>query len=178
MKIIITILLVLAAVIILLLVLGLFLKKQHYVRRNIQINAPLIKVFDFLKYIKNQEKFNKYVKANPDRIEEFKGIDGTKGFIYSWSGNKETGQGEKEILEIIDGKRIVTEIRFIKPMRVTAQVIYDTEEISSHQTNVSITNTGILPYPINVMIPVFEKNFAKDLDETLMNLKTLLENQI
>lgn len=42
--------------------------------------------------------------AGPDRIREYKGTDGTVGFIYSWSGNKDAGQGEKEIMNLIEGK--------------------------------------------------------------------------
>lgn len=40
-------------------------KKEHFVKREIVINAPRQKVFDFLKLLKNQDKFNKWAKANP-----------------------------------------------------------------------------------------------------------------
>src|SRR5215510_10834769 len=120
---IILILLILASIIILLLIMALFMKKQHYVNREIIINAPRQKVFDFLKLLKNQDQFNKWATADKkNRKEEFKGTDGTVGFIYSWRGDKSAGQGEKEIKNIIEGKRIETEIRFVKPMRVTAAV--------------------------------------------------------
>ena len=56
----ITILVVVAGIIALLLILALFMKKEHYVRREIVINAPRQKVFDYLKLLKNQEKFNKW----------------------------------------------------------------------------------------------------------------------
>jgi hypothetical protein len=45
----ITILLALAAIILLVLIAALFMKKDHYVRREIIINAPRQKVFDFLR---------------------------------------------------------------------------------------------------------------------------------
>src|SRR4030095_956212 len=131
MNIIITILLVVAGIIALLLVIALFMKKDHYVNREIIINAPRQRVFDFLKLLKNQHQLNKWAptdKAN--RKEEFIGTDGTVGFIYSWSGDKSAGQGEKEIKSIIEGKRIETEIRFVKPMRVSASVIFEIESLS------------------------------------------------
>jgi hypothetical protein len=56
---IITILLVPAGIIALLLLIALFMKKVHYVSREIIINAPAQKVYDFLKLLKNQEQFNK-----------------------------------------------------------------------------------------------------------------------
>src|SRR5204862_703659 len=100
--IIITILLGLAAIIALLLIIALFMKKEHYVKRDIVINAPRQKVFDFLKLLKNQDQFNKWAKTDPDRKWEYKGTDGTVGFIIAWSGNKKAGEGEKEIMNIVD----------------------------------------------------------------------------
>src|SRR6188768_2902696 len=144
----ITILLVVVGIIALLLIVALFMKKEHYVNREIIINAPRQKVFDFLKLLKNQDQFNKWATADKkNRQEEFKGTDGTVGFIYSWSGDKSAGQGEKEILNIVEGKKIETEIRFVKPMRVTASVIFETESSDQEQTKVTLVNTGALKYP-------------------------------
>ena len=171
----ITILLVVAGIIALLLFFAIFMRKEHYVNREVIINAPVQKVFDFLKLLKNQDKFNKYAKTDPDRKEEFKGTDGTAGFIYSWSGNKNAGQGEKEIMNIVEGKKIETEIRFVKPMEVSASVIFETTSLSENQTRVNFINAGTLKYPLNIMIPIFEKNFSKAMDESLLALKNLLE---
>src|SRR4030095_1821982 len=104
MNIIITILLVVAGIIALLLIIALFMKREHYVKREIIINAPLQKVFDYVKLLKNQDQFNKHAKADPGRKEEFTGTDGTVGFIISWNGNKNVGEGQKEIKSIIKGK--------------------------------------------------------------------------
>ena len=176
MNIVITILLVLAGIIALLLIIALFMKREHYVKREIIINAPLQKVFDFLKLLKNQDQFNKWAIADKkNRKEEFKGTDGTVGFIYAWSGNKSAGVGEKEIMNIVEAKRIETEIRFIKPMRVSTSVIFETESLSENQTKVNLINTGTLKYPLNIMIPMAEKNFPKEMDASLSALKDILE---
>ena len=175
MSILVTVLLSIASIIALLLILALFMKKEHYVRRETIINAPVQKVFGFLRLLKNQEQFNKWAKTDKDRKEEFKGTDGTVGYIYSWSGNKNAGEGEKEIMHIVEGKRIETEIRFVKPMQIKAQVIMETESLSENQTRVSLINAGKLNYPLNIMIPIAEKNFAKDLDSSLSTLKNILE---
>jgi len=163
-------------IIALLLMIALFMKKEHYVKREIIINAPTQKVFDFLKLLKNQDQFNKWATAGKEnRKEEFKGTDGTVGYIYSWSGDKSAGQGEKEIKNIVEGKKIETEIRFVKPMRVSSSVIFETESLSDHQTKVNLINTGTLKYPLNIMIPMAEKKFPKDMDDSLSALKNILE---
>lgn len=175
MNVVITILLVVACIIALLLIIALFMKREHYVNREIIINAPRQKVFDFLRLLKNQDQFNKWAAVDKDRKEETKGTDGTVGYLYSWSGNKSAGQGEKEIMNIVEGKRIETEIRFIKPMRISAYVIMETESLPDNQTKVNFSNGGTLKYPLNIMIPMAEKNFSKDMDSSLSKLKDILE---
>ena len=176
MNILITILLVVVGIIALLLIIALFIKRDHYVRREIVINAPLQKVFDYLRMLKNQDKFNKHAMAGADRNREYKGTDGTVGFIYAWKGDKSAGEGEKEIKNIVEGKRIETEIRFVKPMAATAYIILETDALSDDQTKVSWSNSGTLKYPINIMVPMMEKMLPKDMDISLATLKNILEN--
>ena len=175
MNIVISILLVLASIIVLLLLIGLFMKKDHYVKREIVINAPRHKVFDYIRLLKNQDTFNKHAMVDADRIREFKGTDGTVGYTYAWKGDRGAGEGEKEIKNIVEGKKIEMEIRFVKPMRVSASIILETESLSDDQTKVSWSNAGTLKYPINIMIPVMEKSVVKGMDESLKNLKAILE---
>ena len=151
------------------------MKKEHYVRREMIINAPIQKVFDYLKLLKNQDKFNKWAITDPDRNWEYKGTDGTVGFIIDWNGNKNAGEGEKEIMNIIEGKRIETQIRFVRPMATTANVIMETESLSDYQTKVYLSNAGTLKYPMNIFIPIAEKKFPKDMDISLSTLKNILE---
>ncbi|MGC4103780.1 SRPBCC family protein [Ferruginibacter sp.] len=177
MHIILTILFIIAGIIVVLLICGLFMRKVHYVNRELIIHAPVQKVFEFLKFLKNQDQFNKWATADKEnRKETFTGTDGTVGFIYAWSGNKSAGQGEKEIINLVEGKKVETEIRFVKPMRVSARVIFETTALPDGQTKVNIINTGTLKYPLNVMIPMAEKNFPKDLDASLLLLKDIMEN--
>ena len=86
-----------------------------------------------------------------------------------------TGILEKEIKNIIEGKRIETEIRFVKPMKATANIIMETESLSDNQTKVNWSNAGTLKYPVNIMIPMMEKHVMKDMDISLSTLKNILE---
>lgn len=177
MNILVTVLLVVMGMIVMLLIIALFMKREHCVKREIVINAPSQKVFDYLKLLKNQDNFNRHAVADADRKKEFKGTDGTVGYIYAWSGNKKAGEGEKEIKNLIDGKRIETEIRFIKPMTTSAYIVMETEFLSDHQTKVSWSNAGKLKYPLNIMVPMLEKMLPKDMDASLSTLKNILEKQ-
>jgi hypothetical protein len=176
MNIIITILLVIAGLISLLLIIALFTKKEYSIARDIVINEPLSKVFDYIKHIKNWDHFNKWAAADSDRKREYKGTDGTVGFIYAWSGNKQAGEGEKEIMFISEGNRIETEIRFVKPFTAIGQTNMTTEAISENQTKVTSSNSSKLNYPLNILIPMVEKGLGKDMDTSLVALKNILES--
>jgi hypothetical protein len=176
MNIIFTIVLLLVVFIAVLLIMAFFMRNTHFVSRQIIINAPQQKVFDYIKLLKNQENFNSGAMTDPDRAWEHTGTDGTIGYLIAWKGNKKAGEGQKEIINIIEGKTVETEIRFVKPMVTSATIIMDTESLSENQTKVAFSNAGTLPYPFNVMIPVFEKMFAKDMDKSLLTLQNILEN--
>lgn len=169
------ILLFLGGIIMLLLVVALFMRKEYFIRREMVINASVEKVFDYLKHLKNQDHFNKWVMTDPDMERNFKGTDGTVGFIYGWNGNKKAGEGEQQITQLIEGKKIATEIRFIRPFAAIAHADLDTEALSDQQTKVIWSNRSTMKYPMNLMIATIEKMLAKDMDESLSNLKTILE---
>lgn len=169
------ILLVLVAIITLILITALLTKKEYFIQREILIDAPLPKVFDYLKQLKNQDHFNKWVMADPDMKKDFTGTDGTVGFIYAWNGNKKAGEGAQEITKIIEGKMIETEVRFIRPFAGLAAANMGTEAISENQTKVIWSNASAMKYPMNIMISMIEKMLAKDMDESLLRLKGILE---
>lgn len=175
MNILITILLVTAGMIVLLLILALFTKKEYSVNREIIINASRQNVFDYLKQLKNQDNFNKWVMVDPGMKKEFKGTDGTEGFIYAWNGNKKAGEGEQEIKSIEEGKIIKTEVRFIRPFSGIAYANWITESVSGNQTKLSWSNESVMKYPINIMVSMIEKMLAKDMDTSLSTLKNILE---
>ena len=154
---------------------ALFSKKNHYVKREIAIQAPLQKVFDYIRFLQNQESFNTNSMEDGNREKSFQGNDGTVGYIYAWKGNKDAGEGEKEILAIDADKSLEMEIRFVKPMKATARIIMETESLSVNETKLSWSNAGSLPVPINLFIPKMQKHVAKDMEKSLLILKSLLE---
>lgn len=172
-----TILLLLAGIIALLLIIGLFTRKNYFIQREITINASKEKVFNYLKHLKNQDNFNKWVMVEPDMKKEFKGTDGTVGFIYAWNGKK-AGEGEQEIKGIEEGKNIDMEIRFVRPFTSIAITSFGIEAVSASQTKVTWSNASKMAYPMNVMVTMLEKMLAKDMDTSLNNLKNILEKQV
>lgn len=177
MSILITILLVIAALVALLLILGLFTKKECIIIREINIHKPKKEVFDYIRMLKNQDYYNKWVMTDPNMKKEFRGTDGTAGFVYAWNGNKHAGEGEQEITKIEEGELLNTEVRFVRPFKSVAYATFTTSAISDDQTLVKWTVNSGMNYPMNVMLLFMnmEKLMGKDMEISLGNLKKLLE---
>ena len=170
------ILLVVVIIIGALLIIALFGKNEYSIEREVSINKPKQEVFDYIKHLKNQDKFSKWVMTDPAMKKDFKGTDGTAGFVYAWdSNNKQAGKGEQEIVNITEGEKLDIEIRFERPFKSTAHTPFLTESISPDQTKVKWGMTGKNPYPMNLMNLFMGNMLGKDLETSLTNLKNILE---
>jgi uncharacterized membrane protein len=159
---------------------ALFLKKKYHVEREVTINKPKSEVFNYLKYLKNQDNFSVWAKMDPNMKSEYKGTDGTVGFISAWeSDNKNVGKGEQEIKNIIDGERIDYELRFLKPWKAINPAYITTEEVSINKTKIKWGIHGKMDFPMNLMLLFMnmEKMIGKDFQTGLDNLKNVLEKE-
>ena len=173
-----TILIVIAALIALLLIIALFAKKSYAVEREIIINKPTSEVFNHIKFLKNQDNFSKWATMDLNMKKEYTGTDGTPGFISAWdSENKKVGKGEQEIKKIEEGKRLDTELRFIKPFAGLANAYMTTETAGAGNTKVTWGFDSKMNYPMNIMLLFMnmDKMFGADFATGLSNLKAILE---
>lgn len=179
MKIIKKIIIVLAILFAIPLVVALFTKSDYAVERNIEINIAKQEAFDYIKSLKNQEKFSVWSQRDLNMKRTYTGTDGTVGFVAGWeSDNEEVGVGEQEIIKIADGERVDFELRFIKPFEAVEPAFMTTEAINETTTKVTWGFNGHMDYPINLMLLFmdFETMIGNDLQEGLDKLKVVLED--
>jgi hypothetical protein len=162
------------------LIAGLFMTKDYAVEKEILVNKPKDTVFNYTKYLKNQDYYSVWNMKDPKMEKMYSGTDATVGFIAGWnSKDKNIGVGEQEIKSIKDGERLDLELRFKVPFEATDNAYMITEVVSSNQTKVKWGFKGSMPYPMNIMLPVMgiEEMLGKDLQDGLVNLKTILEKK-
>lgn len=176
MSVLLIILLVIVAIVVLVLIIAAVSKKDYSIQREIAINAPAQKIFDYVKLLKNQDYYNKWVMTDPNMKKDFRGTDGTVGFVYGWNGNKKAGEGEQEIQSITEGKSIESEVRFVRPF--PGKSILETSILpqADNAANVSFKTSSSMKFPMNIMIPMVSGMLAKDMDITLQNLKRIMES--
>lgn len=157
------------------LIIALFVENEYAVEREITINKSKPEVFNYVKHLKNQDHYSKWVMIDPNMKKDFRGTDGTVGFVYAWEGNKNAGKGEQEIKGISEGERVDVEIRFIKPFEGMATAPIITERVSDNKTKVKWGLKGSSNYPMNFMNLFMDNMLGEDLETSLRNLKSILE---
>jgi len=151
---------------------------NYALKREIVISKNSDDVFNYIKFLKNMDNYSAWAKLDPNMKKTYQGTDGTVGFIATWDSKHEhVGKGEQEILKIIEGERIDTELRFFLPFEATDKAFLSTEKISDTETKVTWGFDGNMPYPMNLMLLVMdmEKELGVPLADGLKSLKQILE---
>ncbi len=162
----------------LVLITGLFVNGNYAVEREVTINKPKRAVYDYVKYLKNQDNFSVWAQKDPEMKKSFSGEDGTVGFVSSWeSKDKDVGKGEQKIIKMEEGNRIDYELHFIEPFESTDYAYMTTSAVNDSVTSVKWGFNGKMKYPMNLMMLFMdmEKMLAPDLQNGLNNLKAILE---
>jgi hypothetical protein len=175
MKILKKILLGILALITLLLIVALFVPKTYTVSVSETINRPKQEVFDYVKLIKNQEKYSVWVMEDPNAKIEYSGVDGTVGAMSYWnSKNENVGEGEQQITKI-SSDRIDVDLRFKRPFEGNQKAATILEAISENKTKITADFYGNDSYPFNLLSFIGKSIITDAETKNLKNLKVILE---
>jgi hypothetical protein len=172
-----TLLKIVLLLIVAVLITALFVKKEMAAERSIVINKPKTMVYDYVKYLKNQNNYSKWAAMDPAMKKTYSGTDGSIGFVSGWdSEDSNVGAGEQEIKKM-EGDKIDYELRFIRPFKATNYASMQTSAITDSTTKVTWSFSGKSNYPLNIMNLFFDadKMIGDDYTIGLQNLKTILE---
>ncbi|MEO9511400.1 MAG: SRPBCC family protein [Flavobacteriaceae bacterium] len=168
---------ILGGIVLVILLLAVMAPKSYNVSRSIEIVKSKAEVFENLKYLKNQDAWSPWSKKDPNMQKKFTGTDGEVGAISSWVGNKEVGEGEQEIIKIVEGERVESELRFLKPWKSTSDAYLIAEEVDKGTTKVTWGFSGKNKFPTSIFMLFMnmDKAVGGDFEEGLASLKEILE---
>lgn len=172
-----TILYILAGIVFLVIILALIAPKNYDVSRSIKVQQSVPVVFEYLKYLKNQDNWSPWGKRDPNMKKEFEGTDGEIGATSKWEGNKDVGSGEQEIKRIVENEVIESELRFLKPWKSQSDAYLRVKETGEGETEVTWGFSGKNKFPVSIMMLFMnmDKAVGKDFEEGLVSLKDILE---
>jgi len=170
---------ILASIIVLIVVLALIAPKKYHVNRSIVIQKPLPEVYNYLKFIKNQDHWSPWKKKEPNMKQTTVGIDGEIGFINKWEGNSDVGSGEQELTRLLENQIVESQLRFFKPWKSQSDAYIKVNKVDENSTEVVWGFSGVNQMPSNIFFLFFnmDKTVGKDFEEGLESLKTILENR-
>ncbi|GGH09319.1 SRPBCC family protein [Mucilaginibacter phyllosphaerae] len=169
-----------AGIIVIVLLLAAIAPKAYAIQRSIIINKPRRQVFDYVKYLRNQDHYSKWVMMDPNKRMAYTGTDGTEGYNAAWDSDmKQAGKGNQTIEKIVDGERVDIRVVFIKPFAGVADTYIATQSVTENTTSVKWAFASKMPFPMNAMLLFvnMEKMLGRDLEESMNNLKQVLEKQ-
>lgn len=157
-----------------------FAPKDYEINSKTTINLPADSVFNYIKLLKNEKNYSKWVQQDPNSKLDYIGTDGTVGFKNTWNSSlDDVGAGEQVItkLENIAGgaKTLTRELKFIKPFKgkgtSTVKVIP-----LNNGCEVTFNLKSSAAWPLNLLIPIIKKGLQNDMNVNCSNLKNLLGN--
>jgi hypothetical protein len=168
------ILIILLVVIAIPLIVALFVPKQFANEGQVVINKPVNEVFNYIKYVKNQDNFGVWQLSDPNMKTTEEGEDGTVGFKYNWDSEK-LGKGAQVITNIVPNERMESDMFFLEFDDRPNKAYISVEEQAPGQTLVKWGISGETPYPWNLMSLLH--NMDNDFNKGLEKLKEILESQ-
>lgn len=159
-----------------LLIIAAFLPKEFELKAETTINAPQLQVWNYVKFLANQENYSVRVMADPQVKLTYSGTDGTIGFRQTRDSQmRNVGAGEQEIIAMQEWLSYDVEIRFTRPMKATNYARTMLESVGEKQTKVTNTFRGANPRPMNLMSMIFIGQIRSDMQKNMDNLKAIIE---
>lgn len=142
----------------------------YTVERKIRVDAPASAVYERIVDFHRWPAWSPYEELDPAMKRTHAGAESGVGAVYEWSGNLKAGTGRMEIVDAVDGERVVIDQRNRKPFRSESTTTFALHD-SGDGTAVTWSMTG----PVTLMTrltgiftsmdrmvgPVFEKGLAR-----------------
>ncbi|MGX1768421.1 SRPBCC family protein [Dietzia sp. NPDC055343] len=115
---------------------------EFSITRTAILDAPAPAVFAQLEDFRKWRNWSFWEKTDPSMERTFTGAERGVGARYEWSGNAKAGAGSMEITGASAGRRVLIELRFLKPFKATNPTVITLEPLGPERTEVTWQMTG------------------------------------
>lgn len=150
----------------------------YRVERSAEVSAPASAVFGLVNDFHKWDAWSPWAKLDPNMKLTFDGAAAGTGAIYSWTGNKEVGEGRMTITESQPDSRITIKLEFIKPFPSTNTTTFAFMS-SGSGTKVTWVMEGKNDF-VGKAFSLFmdmDKMIGKDFEKGLASMKGIAESQ-
>jgi hypothetical protein len=149
---------------------------EFRITRSATMAAPASAVFAQVNDFHNWIAWSPWEKLDPALQRTYQGEPAGTGAVYSWTGNKQVGEGRMTITESRPNEFIRLKLEFLKPFVATNTTEF-TFQPQGHQTLMTWDMTGRNNCVFKAFALLFnmQKMIGKQFEEGLGNLKQVVE---
>jgi hypothetical protein len=149
---------------------------HYHVERSATMNAPALVVFNQVNDFHKWDAWSPWAKIDPNIKTNYEGAPSGKGAVYSWTGNKDVGEGRMTITDSKPGESIKIKLEFMKPFAATNATLFSFKP-QGNQTAVTWTMDGDNNF-VGKAFSLFmnmDKMVGGDFEKGLAQMKTISE---
>lgn len=146
------------------------------VQRSASIRAAPEKIYPLIVDLNAWRTWSPYEKKDPAMQRTLTGPTSGKGAQYAWSGNKDVGKGQMEIVDVAPPSKVVIKLDFLAPFEAHNMAEF-TLQPKGDGTDVTWAIHGPSPFISKVMgiFFNFDTMIGKDFEDGLASLKAIAE---
>lgn len=173
------ILAVILAIIVALVIIVALQPSEFRVARTLAIGAPPDAVFPHVNELKKWAAWNPWEKLDPNMKLTYAGPASGTGASYSWTGNREVGEGRMTITDSRPNEAVRFRLEFFKPMAGTSDADF-TFTPQDNRTEVTWSMSGRNNFIGRAMCLVMDMDamIGGQFEKGLADLKAIAEDQV
>jgi hypothetical protein len=150
---------------------------EFRVERTATMAAPAPVVFAQVNDFHRWEAWSPYAKRDPGMTKRFEGAPAGVGAIYSWSGNREVGEGRSTIIESRPGELVRIKLEFVRPFAGASTADF-TFRPEGDRTAVTWSLTGRNNFIAKAMglVMNMDRMIGGDFETGLAQMKSVVES--
>jgi len=170
------ILLALAVIVIVVVVVVAVQPSGFRVERTATISAPAPAVFGQVNDFHNWEAWSPWAKLDPTMRQAFEGAPAGTGAIYTWTGNKQVGEGRMTVTESRPNELIRIRLEFLKPFAATntAEFAFKPEGNQTVVTWSMVGKNNFIAKAVHLVVNM-DRMVGGDFEKGLARMKSVAE---
>ena len=170
------ILIAVAVIVVVFLVIVALQSKEFRVARSATMAAPPSVVFAQVNDFHKWEAWNPWGKIDPAIKQNYEGAQAGVGAIYTWTGNREVGEGRMTIIESRPSELIRIKMEFFKPFagNSTAEFTFKPENSQTALTWSMFGANNFMAKAMHLVINM-DKMIGGQFDRGLASMKSIVE---
>lgn len=148
----------------------------YTVERSITIDAPPENIYVHMIDLRKMEVWSPWERMDPNMTKSYSGAESGVGSRYTWSGNRQVGEGSMEITAAKENERVDMDLTFVRPFKAENKVRM-TLEPQGGGTHVTWAMTGAKTLMTKVMgiFKSMDAMVGPDFEKGLASLKGVVE---